>query len=200
MAKYWETTRHKDEIPKRDMNSEDIKFLQNLQHEMNTQDHLCQAAPRYWTIRDYQKIYGDDLNNADGICIYDTDSCSTIFEGEFSTDNLDKIKEALKDFIENDTDLAEKFNEIDEYSDLDDILECFENYPDIYVSEYQEYPVDKGIFLTHEAAIQHLKSNDYHYADNAHTYAQTAWRTSEERLWNILQEIDWSKIPIKDKE
>lgn len=197
MAKFWKTERHEDTTEKRQLLKDDIDFLVNLQREMNTQDHLSQADPRYWTIRDYRKIYGDNLNNPDGICIYDTNSCSVIFEGEFSTDNLDNIKEALKDFIEDDTDLEEKFNEIEEYSSLDDILEYIENYPEIYVYEYEEYPVDFGMFLTHEAAIQHLKLNDYHYSDKAHTYAQTAWRSREERLWNILQTVDWSKIQIK---
>lgn len=194
MAKFWNTVKHEDTIEKHKITKEEIEFLTKIQKELNTQDHLCQADPRYWTIRDYRKIYGDHLNNADGICIYDTNSCSVIFEGEFSTDNLGNIKEALKEFIEDDTDLEEKFNEIDEYSSLEDILEYIENYPDIYISEYEEYPVDFEMFLTHEAAIEHLKLNDYHYSDKAHTYAHTAWRSSEEPLWNILQTVDWSNL------
>ena len=62
------------------------------------------------------------------------------------------------------------------------------------VHEYIEIPVDKGFFLTHEAAIDHLKRNHYHYADNSHTYAHTAWRSREEPLWKILQEVDFSKL------
>ena len=50
------------------------------------------------------------------------------------------------------------------------------------------------MFLTHEAAIEHLKRNDYHYSDKAHTYAQTAWRSQEEKLWNILQTVDFDKL------
>ena len=105
MAKFWNTVKHEDNIEKHKITKEEIEFLNKIQKEMNTQDHLSQADPRYWTIRDYTKIYGDSLNNPEGICIYDTNSCSVIFEGEFSTDNLENIKEALKDFIEDDTDL-----------------------------------------------------------------------------------------------
>lgn len=35
---------------------EDIKFLKELQNELNTQDHDAQAAPRYWTVGDYKMV------------------------------------------------------------------------------------------------------------------------------------------------
>lgn len=53
------------------MKQEDKEFLKQLQQEMLTQDHVCQANPRFWvvmqTVRDYW--VDDDYN---GICIYDT--------------------------------------------------------------------------------------------------------------------------------
>lgn len=48
MAKFWKTKRHEDTTEKRQLLKDDIDFLVNLQREMNTQDHLCQADPRYW--------------------------------------------------------------------------------------------------------------------------------------------------------
>jgi hypothetical protein len=37
----------------------------------------------------------------------------------------------------------------------------------------------KGMFLTETDAENHLKSNSYHYSDNAHTYVHHAWRAPE---------------------
>lgn len=48
------------------------------------------------------------------------------------------------------------------------------------------------MFLTQKEAEEHLRANDYHYSSDAHTYAMTAWRAPDvERLWKILQEVDW---------
>jgi len=54
MARYWEHLKyHDDNIPKRPITTEEIQFLIELQREMNTQDHVSQADPRYWVIRDF---------------------------------------------------------------------------------------------------------------------------------------------------
>lgn len=190
MAKYWNTTKHEDTVEKRPLNTDDIKFLKMMQTEMNTQDHLGQASPRYWTIRDYRKIYGDDMNNPDGICIYDPNACETLYEGEF---DKDEIKLCLESYVDHKEDMMTAINDCDILSELSSYL----NDIDLQLSEYEEYPYDSGMFLTHEAAIQHLKSNNYHYSSKAHTYAQTAWRSREERLWTILEQIDWSTYETK---
>lgn len=58
--------------------------------------------------------------------------------------------------------------------------------------ERKIYP--NTMFLTQKAAEEHLKSNYYHYSEDAHTYAMTSWRNPEtEKLWKILKEIDWGK-------
>ena len=73
------------------MKKEDKEFLKELQHEMLTQDTVCQADPRFWvvmqTVRDY---WVDD--NVDGICIYDKDSTEIIFE-----DELEELSDWLKE-------------------------------------------------------------------------------------------------------
>ena len=103
------------------------------------------------------------------------------------------IIQSLKDAGKWTEELKDAMDDAYSIEDLEDALYEL----DISVSYYEEYPVDSGIFFTHEAAVQHLKSNDYHYGAEAHTYAETAWRSREERLWNILQTVDWSKIQIK---
>lgn len=47
MAKFWNTVKHEDTIEKHKITKEEIEFLNNIQKELNTQDHLCQADPRY---------------------------------------------------------------------------------------------------------------------------------------------------------
>lgn len=172
--------------------------MKKLQHEMNTQDHVGQADPRYWVIRDYNKVYGESLNNADGVSIYDCNRCNTILEMEYQYFDIDKvINEILKVFddeeYELEADTVENIKSAYDISSLIDALRDIEEY-ELSVSEYQEIPVDKGMFLTHEAAIQHLKNNEHHYSANAHTYAMTAWRSSEEKLWNILQTVDFDQL------
>ena len=74
--------------------------MKQLQQEMLTQDHVCQANPRFWvvmqTVRDYW--VDDDYN---GICIYDTYDCKSIFEG--GLDNPD-----LTNWLKEEFDVVEK--------------------------------------------------------------------------------------------
>ena len=192
MAKYWKTKYHEDITEKRDLTKDDIEFLLAIQKEMNTQDHVSQASPRYWTIRDYKHIYGDSLINPDGICIYDSDACETLYEGPYSEldeEILNELKKSLKDTV---IDTEELYEIIDNSTDMSDLIDYMENLG-FACMEYEEYPIDNGMFFTHEAAINHLKNNEHHYSNNAHTYAHTAISTKEKPLWNILETINWSK-------
>ena len=165
---------------------------------MNTQDTAGQADPRYWTIRDYEKIYGDNLNNPDGISIYDCDACDIILEIDYQLFDIDTaIKEILDYFKNNEYELDKNtindIKSVHDMSSLESVLKNISEY-EFSIMEYEKVPVDHGIFLTHEAAIQHLKNNEYHYSEDAHTYANTAWRSSEEKLWTILQTVDFDKL------
>ena len=199
MAKFWKhLKRHEDTIEKHMITEEEILFLKNLQHEMNTQDCVGQANPRYWVIRDYAKVYGKDLSSADGISIYDSNRCHSIIEVEYQFFRVDEvIKAILQAFSDGEYDLAEE--EIEniklayDMNSLVEYLEEIESY-EFTISEYQDIAVDKGMFLTHEAAVEHLRQNSHHYAENAHTYAHTAWRSQEEPLWEIMQKVDFDRL------
>lgn len=39
------------------LTKEDLVFLMDLQNEMLTQDHVCQAAPRFWVVAGTKKVY-----------------------------------------------------------------------------------------------------------------------------------------------
>lgn len=193
MAKYWELKYHEDTTEKHEITQKELSFLKDLQKELNTQDAVGQADPKYWTIQDYAKTYGRDMNNPDGIVVYDSDACESVLEMDYSSscDINDNVLHALK---ENNYDLSEENEErIESAYDLETLCEVLEDLG-FSVSEYEKYPVSKGCFLTHKAADEHLRRNHYNYGKDAHTYAMTAWRSLEEPLWHILQKVDFDKL------
>ena len=53
---------------------------------------------------------------------------------------------------------------------------------------------ENTMFLTQIDAENHLKSNDYHYSEDAHTYAMTAWRSPRvEKLIKILSTVNFKE-------
>lgn len=75
MAEY-----HEDTVEKHEITKEEILFLKELQKEMNTQDTVCQADPRFWVIEGSERVYtgAEYANNScmiasdDGTVIADT--------------------------------------------------------------------------------------------------------------------------------
>ena len=203
--KYYEDTTEKRTITK-----EDIEFLQTLQKELNTQDTLGQADPRYWVIRDTDKILvGVGDGNED-----------VLLDEDRNPVTWDELPEFLKDIVKDIYgDTAEVLNEGNFLSpcirivttdwDKNEVTEeTFYNINDVadWLKEYgynvsaagllyYSKSCDDTMFLTRKAALEHLKSNDYHYSEAAHTYAMTAWRNPEmDRLIEILHKVAWEKI------
>lgn len=201
MAKYWENLKyHEDEVEKHSITVEEIQFLMELQKEMNTQDHIGQADPRYWVIRDFSKVYGRSLNDPDGYEIYmDGEELLTIDYKMFAeTQVVDGVKEYfLREYDFGEEDFGEEdFEDVYDIDDLKELLEA-KGY-EITIVEYEIVPKYSGMFLTQKAAEEHLRANDYHYADNASTYAMTAWRSSEaDMLYKILHSVDFSKMLVE---
>lgn len=217
MARYHKHLQyHEDMTDKHPLTMEEIQFLMELQKEMNTQDHVSQADPRFWVIKGTEKEYGiesgyedgADLTDAEGCCVVATDMESAV---EYIRDNLlDEINEA--DGIQRSIELTPGlyhpsiqiswFNDdIDDYEEFDNMEKIAEwlndNGYDFRVSNYRivskVYP--DTMFLTQKAAENHLKANYYHYSEDAHTYAMTSWRNREtEMLWKILQQVDWELL------
>ncbi len=219
MAQLHELKTHEDSFPdKRKITKEEVEFLKQLQKRLNTQDNLGQADPKYWVIRDYDKIYGKDLNNSNGFCIIDTYTCEPIIDSDEINDirgNLDVIIEKVRETLSESE--REGFIIDDEYGDFNpqkwkenvvDVsynLESFIENLNAYVGEEngeaftllesQEYPRDSNCFLSNEEAQNFLKRNDHHFSDKAHTYAETAWRNPEmEKLVKILHEVDFDLL------
>jgi hypothetical protein len=180
--------------------NKDIQFLKELQHELKTQETDRNASPRFWVIKDYRIIPGNEKYDSGYEERYFNDGDHVAFP-KFSN-----LKEFLEDYfeeeVEEDEELAALIN--DESERFDELWEYVENnlndngYFDTAFVKEEEFIVPDTMFLTKEEAKRHLKINHYHYTSKAHTYAMTAWRAPKvERLLNILETFDWESIGTK---
>ena len=183
------------------MKKEDIEFLRELQHELNTQEHDGQASPRFWGI---EETYLETAIDGDGdpyIVPYDPlDSNSTETLEEYVSRIEDEIKELPED-TEDYQYILERWEILDK-DDVDDVVDFVNDNLRtkrtkdvvVWMKECTRVSDQTGCFLTKRAAKQYLEKNYYHH-DNGHTYAMTAWRNPEfEHLMNILQTMNIDDI------
>lgn len=214
MAKYWENLKyHEDTVVKEKLSNDDIKFLKELQKELNTEDKVGTANPRYWVIRQPERIYHLDEDEADYyVFIDECDKYELTLEDlkdklEFlCDDNLKSVE--VKDGVLTFEYFDEWLEEVEEYKvDYDNyytdgkykILELLES--DVSVAYYKEVDatVDNCMFLTQIDAENHLRANDYHYHEKARTYCMCGWRSPRfERLINILSKTDFDSMLEKN--
>lgn len=214
MAKYHKNLQyHEDTVEKHMLTAEELRFLLELQKEMNTQDNVGQADPRFWVIKGTEKEYGIEIGYEDGAELWDEDGCCTAAvdmesaAGYIRDILLDEINDidGVKRKIEllSDGTIRVSWNDcgMDDEIELENMEEtagwlkdqgfdyCAVNYKNIE----KIYP--DTMFLTQKAAEEHLRANDYHYPEDAHTYARTAWRSPETKmLWKIIKEVDWNQL------
>lgn len=184
---------HPDNHPCRELTRQDIEFLTELQHILNTQDNFCTRPPLYWVIRQstvIRCIQGEE----DYITLHNT------VTGEDMTNLSD-----ILDTVENDSD--------SEFLGLNDLglnQMTFENacdtlhdqYPHIFEIIYWQKAqeiVANAMFLTHAACEEHLRKYGYNYEPDAHAYAMHADRSPQlEQLLNIIQSVAWQEVATKD--
>lgn len=185
------------------MKKEDIEYLKSLQHEMLTQDTVCQANPRFWVVMQEVREYWVD-DNTDGIFIYSPDDTETAFEGELEelTDwirELDGVTNCKYDvfFVEFNYD-NEKYA-ISNAEDLQDFLNEYNKYnggANYSVGYYRDRDeiAQNTMFLTLRECKEHIKANKHHY-NKPRSYAMTAWRSPQvEKLYKILENTNWDNI------
>lgn len=215
LIKQCHTEKLKDTQQKAPLNKDDIQFLLKLQQEMNTQDHVCQADPRFWMVRDTKRIYGFDSDYAsDYEYVHDTETIGennkALFEwlqryikenGIINNEDNQILAfsyiqgEIMANIIHEDHDIVE------ELCDTDDVIYALKEHfdIDIQIVYYQdiEFNVPDTLFLTQIDCLQHIQRNHYHYTDKVHPYAMTAWRDPRiEQLYKLLQTKDWSAIKL----
>lgn len=221
MATYHKNLKyHEDTVKKHSITEEELDFLIRLQKEMNTQDTVSQADPRFWVIK------GSEEKIAAGM---GWDECRLIDEntGDIIARSMQELRDYMKDFLFGEIEdsipecheLEIKFSEIDDeitlkwrdgYGDLDSVdfdtmeeaAEWLDNegIASFYVDyiEKRDKIYKDTMFLTQKEAENHLRANSYNYSEDAHTYAMTAWRAPDvEKLWKILQEVDWKSLQEK---
>ena len=138
----------------RKLTAEDIEFLIDLRDELNTQDTVCQADPRFWVVLTHENEtcwegnaeWFDIVRDSDGQCIG-----RAPYEDETQGLSFVPMRE-------------------------------------------RERIAENTMFLTLRECKEHIKANHYHYKDPI-SYAMTAWRSPQvEKLWKILQEVDWGRL------
>lgn len=212
MAKYWEHLKyHEDTVAKEKLSNDDIKFLKELQKELNTEDNVGTANPRYWVIRQPERIYHLDEDKADYYVFIDDDYQELTLEElknyleDVYDDNLKSVD--IKDGVLTFEYLDEFSEEIEKYTidfynssldsgySVDKVLELLES--DVSIIYYKEIDVtvDNCMFLTQIDAENHLRANDYHYHEKARTYCMHGWRNPRfERLIKILSKTDFDSM------
>jgi len=189
----WEDNEPYDRLSEKMIVNEDIKFLKDLQEELNTQENDYQASPIFWVIRQKVKRV-TDADFADGQLYIYSDGDHREFE------TLEELRTFLEE-NEYDEELIEFVRESDDIYDAFEEILCNHNdngYFSTYSYEDAYEIKENTMFLTKQEAKDHIKSNYYHYNDTVHTYAMTAWRAPKvERLLNILHKFDWEKLEGK---
>lgn len=174
------------------LSSEDVQFLKDLSYELNTQDHVGQANPRFWVIMDTKKVYGYDKEYRG------YDGYEIIHDDEVVADNLDDLLKYLCN-ISMEIEITDGgLVKVEGYrctKDVESIIDLINdalryNFELVgYVEE--EYIVQDTMFLTLREAQEHIKRNYYHYSDKVHPYAMTAWRSPQvSKLIDILSKIN----------
>jgi hypothetical protein len=175
------------------MLNDDLKFLKDLQEELKTQDHDCQAAPRFWTVGDYRMAPCPEGCEED----YYVNSSEREYSGEINS-LLNDIKSGS---IEEMSDEAkESFAEIGCEVSASEWLEKYWSDDVELIPVREEHFVHPDtMFLTKAEAKEHIRLNHYHYSPRAHTYAMTAWRAPKvERLLKILETFDWDSVEVME--
>ena len=164
--KIFKSNRHEDTVTKRQLNTDDISFLEQLQKEMNEQDHFSQADPRYWVIQGSQRVYGTE----DGdpcICRPDEDPMTsweevrelvdiTLKKNYGEDDNYALLKPG--DFIA----VYIDGEEMDTLFDMDEVAEWLNDHGvDARASSFEDARINypNTLFLTYEDACEHLRKN-----------------------------------------
>jgi hypothetical protein len=170
------------------MTKEDIEFLKDLQHELNTQPNDGNADPVFWVVAENNKEYGYEEGYADDVVVCNVSTDET-------WDNSDEFLEYL---IQNNYIDKDKLMKDYDY-DLQDLLDIVDD-TDFYMCGYQkkfDVPTPNTFFLTKRACNKHINNNGYHYSE-PHIYAMTAWRSPEfERFMKLFKSMDLNRLEEK---
>lgn len=192
------------------MRREHKAFLVALRHELLTQPTDGNCSPRFWGIKETERMFGFDEEAGEGWEVYDGESVCKVGE----PDDVDSV---INEFVEEyGFDLSDFDEEHDEFYPIDrtDIRDVVERANQIAAksagwSGYSPYSVEyyqekrkinrDAVFLTKRACLEHIKRYRYRY-NSPHSYVMTAVDCPEyEKLLEILQETEWDKLEDDDE-
>lgn len=158
----------------------DLKAAKELAIRLKTQDNRSTALPICFQLQDVEakRAFGQ----GDFVIFTDHDGGEWI--GDSEEDIIRQILEVRREDIEECE--PEAFDE--EEARLEG--EIYEEVKgDCYEMDYEF--VTKRVFLTEEAAKNHLNANKHHYSDKARIYVDHFWRDPEmELVYRILTSFD----------
>ncbi|OMF70490.1 hypothetical protein [Paenibacillus glucanolyticus] len=171
----------------------DIEFLKSLQSELNSQANDCQASPRFWVVGDYRWVECRE-DNAERFSVYLPNAAESY--------EINDYLEGIKEDEELSGEELEEFEEIGCESSALDWIQKYQDEDACLCPEIKEHFVrENTMFLTKSEAKRHIEMNHYHYTNEAHTYAMTAWRSPVvEQLLQILHEFDFDSLYPKEEE
>ena len=160
----------------------ELKAAKELAIRLKTQDNSATALPICFLLQDVEERRAFD---SCGEFVLFTDTNDREWRGHSEKD----IKRQI---------LAERMDEIEECefeafckkeAQLEEEIALEIITGNCYEMEYEF--VTKRIFLTEEAANNHLKANRHHYSDKARIYVDHFWRDPEmELVYKILTSFD----------
>ena len=163
------------------LTADEIKFLINLKHELNTQSSRMTANPRIYQVR-HEKFKADV--NEEGNYFEAEYEGEVLGIFEWTQEGVEELKSILREYTDDDN--IETLKEIGNIS-LEDLenrnigLSC--------VNGDFEY-VYSNAFLTEKACREHIECNRYHYR-NPIDYLNYAFRNPElEKVLEILSKIE----------
>ena len=136
------------------------KFLNKIAQ----QDNRCTAAPYFYVIRTKVKRPAYD-------------GCGEVVE-YYDPEDPECTFDSVEDYIQKRKEWSGYDEMLDiEKEEFDEKMESAEYDLEKIESSYEWE--EKGMFLTEDDAKSHLKSNHYHYSEDAHTYVKHSWRAPE---------------------
>lgn len=178
------------------MKKEDIEFLMELQHKLNTQGSDGNADPLFWGVMERKKVPAPS-DSYDGIELFDG-------EDSYDENQLNELKEWMRDSLEFSEPALE---DIEDLYAAQELLDRAGYSAEIVYYRYEDsLSTDTGAFLTKEACQNHIKINGHNLC-NPYTYAMTAYRNFEYgQLLQILKTANFRafdtsiRVKIKDKD
>jgi hypothetical protein len=170
---------------KLNLTENELKAAQALAIRLKTQDNRCTALPICFLLQDVEDRRAFDEGE---FVLFIADNDDREWRGEDEDDIIRQILASRREDIEE--------CEIDDYDKaVDDLSDEIKDEVRGNCYEMNHEFVTKRIFLTEEAANNHLKANRHHYSDKARIYVDHFWRDPEmELVYKILTSFMYADI------